>query len=267
MINNELEQRIEALEHRYQRLKILWAVSLILLAGAYPAFDVISNTSILHGVVRSKQFVVEGSHGKPYARLDSAGLHLYNEKGREVVHLAAMTPPEASGKCLWKHWVSGSEKSPPHTSISCPKSRLTDPRLRLSYNNGATLAYLGNNKEFSARSPVLNLNSRILPNGNSVNAILSGNELLLGGYKAHTYIDSGSITLARGHNGSSISLETDKLFGGPFIKIKNRKGRDRVVIGRSTLIDTRTNSTTQRSASSIVLFDKKGRVLWEIPGN
>jgi L-asparaginase II len=47
--------------------------------------------------------------------------------------------------------------------------------------------------------------------------------------------------------------------------LRDEKERIRAVLGHTNLEITRTGSVEQRSASSLVLFDKDGKVMWTAP--
>lgn len=53
--------------------------------------------------------------------------------------------------------------------------------------------------------------------------------------------------------------------GNPHLDLYDKKGRLRAVLGTVDLRYTRTGSTEKTAPSSLVLFDKKGKVLWERP--
>jgi hypothetical protein len=53
--------------------------------------------------------------------------------------------------------------------------------------------------------------------------------------------------------------------GGPALRLNDAEGKLRAVVGASQLETTRTGAVETRPASSLVLFDKNGKVLWSAP--
>ncbi len=60
----------------------------------------------------------------------------------------------------------------------------------------------------------------------------------------------------------ALGLDQD---GKPYITLNDRKQNIRASIGSISLQTIKTGDITQTSESSIVLFDKKGKVFWEVP--
>jgi len=60
----------------------------------------------------------------------------------------------------------------------------------------------------------------------------------------------------------AFGLEQD---GSPSIRLIDPGGNSRAVLGATSLITTRTGSEEKRPASSLVLFDTAGKVLWSAP--
>ena len=52
---------------------------------------------------------------------------------------------------------------------------------------------------------------------------------------------------------------------GPGVILRDANGKNRAVLGVTSLKVTRTGETRKRPASSLVLFDKTGKVIWSIP--
>lgn len=264
MTTSEIEKRLEALEHRYLRLKILWVVSVVLLAGAYPAIEAVSNTAMLHGVVRAKQFIVEGPHGKPYARLNSYGLHLYNEQGKDVVDLVATGKPEPSIICELERYRGQSKDGKNVARKPCPKHRPTIAHLALNTGNGNAMVQLGRwpNSAFRTALEILS------PSANrAASSVLTSKSITLTAPDGRAQIQAGSMSVSSPFPWPAIQLDASQEDGGPHILIRSQKGIPRLVVGKTQLVNMRTNATTDRSLSSIVLFDKKGKELWETPGD
>ena len=68
-----------------------------------------------------------------------------------------------------------------------------------------------------------------------------------------------------GKNGKpriGLMLSSDDL---PALVLTDENGEDRAVLGHTALEATRTGTVEQRPASSLVLFDKDGKMLWSAP--
>lgn len=99
-------------------------------------------------------------------------------------------------------------------------------------------------------------------------------------HKSLSFLDLGSIALGEGTNRSTlfkpgmITLE-DADFGRIDIEVIKDKGstvtlldmqkKIRAAIGYTELETTKTGSTQIRPTSSLVLFDKEGKVIWKAP--
>lgn len=53
--------------------------------------------------------------------------------------------------------------------------------------------------------------------------------------------------------------------GSVGLSLSDKEGRERAVLGHTALERTRTGAVEQTAASSLVLFDKEGKVLWKAP--
>jgi hypothetical protein len=53
--------------------------------------------------------------------------------------------------------------------------------------------------------------------------------------------------------------------GAPKLTLTDKQGNTRAVLGHSQLEATKTGAVVQRPASSLVLFDKDGKVLFKAP--
>ncbi len=77
---------------------------------------------------------------------------------------------------------------------------------------------------------------------------------------AHLANEAGVIDTTRGT--ARLSL----VDGAPSLTLAEKfYGHPSAVLGRSELANTRTGVETKRPASSLVLFDKEGKVLWKAP--
>ncbi len=65
-------------------------------------------------------------------------------------------------------------------------------------------------------------------------------------------------------NKSGISLVTTSREGSQ-IELRDPNGKSRAVLGSASLETTHTGAVTKRAESSLVLFDKQGKVLWKAP--
>ena len=75
--------------------------------------------------------------------------------------------------------------------------------------------------------------------------------------------NSPALFLYDSHGNFRASL--DMYGNSPALSLYDSKGRERNVIGNSSLQTIRTGATTETGESSIVLFDKKGKVIWQAP--
>ncbi len=53
--------------------------------------------------------------------------------------------------------------------------------------------------------------------------------------------------------------------GSASLELYDKDGNKRAVLGSTSLETTRTGTVTKTAESSLVLFDKKGKVLWKAP--
>ena len=61
---------------------------------------------------------------------------------------------------------------------------------------------------------------------------------------------------------ASLSLSPD---GSPKLDLSDATGKRRAVLGAANLEAAKTGEETKRSESSLVLFDKDGKVIWQAP--
>jgi hypothetical protein len=60
-------------------------------------------------------------------------------------------------------------------------------------------------------------------------------------------------------------IRLDALRDSSRISLLDNAGTSRAVLGRAGLVDTQTGTTTHTAESSLVLFDKDGKVFWRVP--
>jgi len=63
--------------------------------------------------------------------------------------------------------------------------------------------------------------------------------------------------------GSRVQVSKDA--DGPSVELFDEAGKSRAVLGVTKLKSIRSGSTEVRAPSSLVLFDKEGKVVWEAP--
>ncbi len=61
---------------------------------------------------------------------------------------------------------------------------------------------------------------------------------------------------------ASLALSRD---GSPYLSLGDEKGKERATLGHTELKLTQTEEVIQRPASSLVLFDKEGKLIWRAP--
>ena len=66
---------------------------------------------------------------------------------------------------------------------------------------------------------------------------------------------------ASGKLGISLSLLSDE----PALMLGDARGVPRAILGNSELEDSKTGANENTGPSSLVLFDKKGKVIWRMP--
>ena len=79
-----------------------------------------------------------------------------------------------------------------------------------------------------------------------------------------TYIHPGGLHL-RDRDGKSrlrLALSGD---GSPALELRDKGAQPRAVLGRVDVERTKTGALEQRAESSLVLFDKDGKVIWQTP--
>ncbi len=99
---------------------------------------------------------------------------------------------------------------------------------------------------------------------------LLGFSLLGKGENGHVYLGGGGPAtpvsfrlLDRQHKFRAVLELSDD--GAPSLEMSDMNGNSRAVLGRGALTTARTGATEQRPESSLVLFDKDGKVIWTAP--
>jgi hypothetical protein len=201
------------------------------------------------------------------------GLFLYDASGPEVVHLTdwggvgallQMSSPEQqtmvsvmAQKTFAQAEVSAREKDLPTTlrEMQAVLERAErehwtadDPRAEAFQSPRAVRAEVA--------AVVVGLTSRFMAHSdNGVGELSSGS---IGG--------SPVLALADQRSKPRAVLELDPFAqGAPRLELFDENWKKRVVIGRTALEVTRTGAVTELPESSLVLFDKDGRVLWKTP--
>lgn len=67
---------------------------------------------------------------------------------------------------------------------------------------------------------------------------------------------------ADGRSRASLKLAAD---GSPTLTLYDEDKKPRTILGHADLVTTRTGTVDRRPASSVVLFDKEGKVIWQAP--
>lgn len=70
------------------------------------------------------------------------------------------------------------------------------------------------------------------------------------------FVDEGGVP------GAWLSVRND---GTTALELSDERARTRAVLGTTDLVTTRTGAETKTAVSSLVLFDKDGKVLWKTP--
>ena len=65
-----------------------------------------------------------------------------------------------------------------------------------------------------------------------------------------------------GNPRAGLTLDTD---GSPALDLRDEKGRQRAALGTTSLEMTHTGATEKRAESSLVLFDRDGKAIWQAP--
>jgi len=219
--------------------------------------------------IRARRFVVVASDGRSLGRLGtspdgSPELVLYDSKGieRAILVLSQGAEPmlhlrnedNTLGATIRVDHITLETKSAHGlgTSASMTSDALGSPGIRLSKPDGdATLSFVLGGPSLaltsaSSGNPGIRLSK---PDGD---ATLS---FVLGG--PHLALSHGSKQRA------VVGLDLD---GSPEIALSDEAGKQRAILGRTSLEETPTGMMSmRRPESSLVLFDKDGKVIWQAP--
>ena len=226
-----LARRLERVERENRRMKQAGVVALAVIAAVGLMGQ--ASESEVAGVVKAEKFVVQPFDLNATAILDISGLTLYNPtNGKEIAQF------------------SGSGGNP-MISLTGKKA-------------DATLAILGDN--------IIQLDLKygrpqhhaITLWVDDVSAYFSISDEKSGRATLSLY-ESGGPTLRlsdkKGKERVYLSLDEDK----PTLRLYDKKGKLRATLGRAGIETTRTGTIVERPESSLVLFDKAGKVIWSAP--
>ena len=97
-----------------------------------------------------------------------------------------------------------------------------------------------------------------------IGAVLSVQMRVLAGAPAQKVVKAGRFEVvdSRGKLRAMLSMMPD---GRPVLSLHDKDGRIRAVLGATELEAIRTGESTKTAESSLVLFDKDGKVMWRAP--
>lgn len=233
---DELRRRVDRMERevrvwRILSVGLLGALGIVSLLGAAP----VKITGPVADEVRAKKFTLVNDYGSVAATLDSdggPGLTIFDLRGRTRVRLATSS---------WGAWPEltfyGDDEKP-------------DMKLEATVWGGSMELYeAGGNREMRASLsgwPVIR------------QAELRNDKPIRGA----DHLAWGLHLFHRGDIRAQTVLSPDGL---PRVQLFDQDTQMRAVLGHTELQITRTRSVEQRQASSLVLFDEKGTVLWRAP--
>lgn len=211
--------------------------------------------------VRAEKFVVVNKDGQPRIWLGPLGLLIPNTKDGQPGAAFGVTPDGAVGL---EFYGGKGEKSRIKLALSpdgAPSVILSDKGgnrravLSLGVNEEPGLSFLDKDGNPSVMLFAINGASQLsLQHKKGIPGILMSSlprgEAVL------------SISGSREKGRIDVNILAD---GTPSLQLYDKDGNERAVLGQTELEVRRTGSTEKRSASSLVLFDKEGKVLWRAP--
>ncbi len=253
---NNLVQRLDRLEGENCWLKRI--VALVLVGIAAVVLMGQATPKKVAKVIKAEKFLlVDKDTGVPSAALEkignSAGLFLYGLTGKKIAEVSA-------------------------SFGVAPKIKLYGTSV-LSGNDGKALATLstwsgiGELKLFdTVTSQKISLGRDLLiyPDKSDLKDMLKmGLGLIIYGkddyprVKLNSFSEGHSLRLFDKKANLRFLLTSDS--DGPSLSFFDKDGQKRATLGSTSLETTRTGAVTKRAESSLVLFDKKGKVLWSTP--
>jgi len=256
-------QQLNLLEREHRHLKQVGALVLIGLATVTLMGR--ATSSRVPKVVEAEKFVLRDTTGKERATLEvqpygSAALAFADGNGRRQAIMEVSANGEGS------LWLSGEDGK----SVATLEVIAGLPQLTLRGKDGHVRAALG--LLLGVGQPILQLNDENGGHGADLGLSLDGSRFLA------FYDESGhvrSVLRVFSKGGSALALIDKKggarawltlaSDGSPSLILQDENGKERAVLGHTALETTRTGTVEQRPASSLVLFDKDGKVLWGAP--
>lgn len=256
-------QQLNRLEREHRHLKRVGALVVIGLATVTLMGQ--ATPGKVAKVIEAEKFVLREATGKERATLElrpygSVALALADGNGgrQAIMEVSADGEP--------KLWLMGEDgKSAANLEVIAGL-----PQLTLRGKDGQVRAALG--LLLGVGQPLLQLNDENGGHGADLGLSLDGSRFLA------FYDESGhvrSVLRVFSKGGSGLAL-IDKKGGGrawltlasdgsPSLILQDENGKERAVLGHTGLKATRTGTVEQRPASSLVLLDKDGKVLWSAP--
>lgn len=222
-----IEERIERLERQNRRLRN--GLGVVVIAAITVGLVGFTAQQGIPDVVRARQFVVVDSRGDLLA-----SFHSLNEKEPRLSFWDSAFLKKNPGGDRIREWA--------FFGVDHDGKTLS---LRMNHQNGKSAVIVTTSEEGGA--------GLILTDAKSSGMIAM---------RAAT--DGQRISLT-GSSKRAIRLTNGQLSHLTYISLSDENGIDRAVLGATSLTTTRTGTVEKRAPSSLILFDKDGKVLWKAP--
>lgn len=285
---NTLTQRLDRLEREMTWWKALATAGVVILVSLL----LLGTTHMrVSEEIRAKRFVLVDKDGKERATLVSgqpiedlqfpAVLQFFDKKGRMVSRIGVLTGRDGKERGTFRLDAEDEKKSISMVSGTLSASdgegltMLSTRGLSVSdIPGGAATKSSGVNAIYSASGVSVHGSDATLASLSVIGDRADQAMLWLRG-RRRTPLGVGGVTLTAHSDSSSslslgpkipggISLDVQK-DGSPSLTLSDSTGRARAVLGEVELVTERTGKTDKLPPSSLVLFDKDGKVIWRAP--
>lgn len=246
-------RRLELVERRYRRLRAMGGVCVLLLAcgllmgQATPRRTIEAEEVVIRDINGNVRIRI-GHQLRPDGTLDDQGITLFNSKGQLCASLS-----------------SPSVLPQPFEDIRVPVILIPDIVNPASSTDGMSISSAGVTATLDSGRAHAGLSVSTSTTGSSSNlALYSNGPMGDGGVSLASWKD-GAATMALSGAERSRILFTFADSTYPRVSLLDAQGNPRAVLGTSCLETIRTGGSETTSPSSLVLFDKDGRVLFRAP--
>lgn len=254
--DGEVIARLERLERENRRLERIGAVGLILIG----ALVVMAQAPARPRVLEAEKLIIRYPNGKEgivlEARDDGSGAAaiIKHPNGVEGITLEA-TGPHGSGAYFFPDANSGEAWITAKATGSGVHIKSPQDKVRMELNAGTEVGSSDDYAEFDGTIAGT-------PSGPPYTSWLAARNLyrLEINTKGEVFQRLDNNNLA---NRAILELRNDP--SGAAVSLWDDLDTTRAILGNTSLVTTRTGSVEKRPLSSLVLFDKDGKVLWNAP--